>query len=90
MGWILINTEQDGQAVDIVEKAAEKFDTYKTLVWVNDKNKKLTHENLQFYKWTGEQFEGGEPVIEIDPDDIPEPITPEEFDKVYTSDDIKE
>ena len=71
-------------------RAAEKFDTYKTLVWVNDKNKKLTHENLQFYKWTGEQFEGGEPVIEIDPDDIPEPITPEEFDKVYTSDDIKE
>ncbi len=66
MGWILINTEQDGQAVDMVEKATEKFDTYHTLVWVNDKNKKLTHENLQFYKWNGEQFEGEEPKKDMD------------------------
>ena len=70
MGWILINTEQDGQAVDIVEKAAEKFETYKTLIWINDKDKKLTNTNLQFYKWNGERFEGEEP--ESDPDASPE------------------
>jgi len=90
MGWILINTEQDGQAVDVVEKDSEKFETWEALVWIEDKNNKITRQNLQYYKWTGEQFESEEPVIEIDPDDIPESMTPEEFDKVYTSDDIKE
>jgi hypothetical protein len=26
----------------------------------------LTHENLQFYKWNGEQFEGEEPKKDMD------------------------
>ena len=75
MGWILINTEQDGQAVDVVEKDSEKFEVYETLVWVEDKNNKITRQNLQYYKWTGKQFEGEEPVIEIDSDDVAEPMT---------------
>jgi hypothetical protein len=73
MGWILINTEQDGQAVDVVEKDSEKFEVYETLVWVEDKNNKITRQNLQYYKWTGKQFEGEEPKEEED--DVAEPMT---------------
>ena len=79
--WNTGSLEPGDDKGEVEYKAKEDQGPYNTII---TKLPKWTDKYIKEWEKAKENYEREMKLLEIDPEDIPEPMTPEEFDKIYT------